>query len=70
MLLKINKMFVGRPKKLNKISSYQALKLVNETLLKDSERLKKHIKILIETESKEAETIRNFYKMMDELKQE
>ena len=63
MLLKINKMDVGRPKKLNKISSYQSLK-------EENNRLKKHIKILIETESKEAETIRNFYKMMDELKKE
>jgi hypothetical protein len=63
-------MSVGRPKKLNKVSSYQALKLENEELLKNTERLKKHIKILIETESKEAETIRNFYKMMNELKQE
>jgi hypothetical protein len=70
VLIKINEMSVGRPKKLNKVSSYQALKLENEELLKNTERLKKHIKILIETESKEAETIRNFYKMMNELKQE
>ena len=61
---------VGRPKKLNKLSSYKALQVKNIELLEESNRLKKHIKILIETESKEAETIRNFYKMMNELKQE
>lgn len=54
----------------SKKTSYQVLKEENKKLKRELDWIKSKVVVSNESDNKELETLRNFYKMMDELKKE